>query len=302
VAWARARAQDLPEQFEDSIAEWMGQFHLLLSYENAGVTAAAAAKDADTEGPLDAVKAAVCENINLYIEKFEEEFEPYLKTFVTVVWSLLMSMGQGTNTDHLAASAIRFLTTVAKSVHHKLFKENEGTLKSIVECVVIPNLQIREEDEELFDMNHVEYIRRDIEGSDNDTRRRMACELVKALTDKYPEEITNAVSTHVASLLAQYAANPAGAWKAKDCAIYLVVALTVRGATSAKGATSVNTLVNIGDFFASHIAPELAAAPAAGSPFLKADALKFVTTFRSQIPKVRVRVSHPQSPSTMRFT
>jgi exportin-2 (importin alpha re-exporter) len=52
----------------------------------------------------------------------------------------------------------------------------------------------------------------------------------------------------------------------------------------------VNTLVNIGDFFTSHIAPELATAPAAGTPFLKADALKFVTTFRSQIPKVRACV------------
>jgi exportin-2 (importin alpha re-exporter) len=56
------------------------------------------------------------------------------------------------------------------------------------------NPQIREEDEELFDMNHVEYIRRDIEGSDSDTRRRMACELVKGLTDKFPEFITTAVS------------------------------------------------------------------------------------------------------------
>jgi hypothetical protein len=46
------------------------------------------------QGPLDAVKAAVCENINLYIEKFEEEFEPFLKTFVTVVWGQLMQMGQ----------------------------------------------------------------------------------------------------------------------------------------------------------------------------------------------------------------
>jgi hypothetical protein len=44
-----SHAQDLPEQFEDSIADWMGQFHFLLSYENAAVTVAAAAKDADAE-------------------------------------------------------------------------------------------------------------------------------------------------------------------------------------------------------------------------------------------------------------
>ena len=31
------------------------------------------------------------------------------------------------------------------------------------ESIIIPNLQFREDDEELFESNHVEYIRRDIE-------------------------------------------------------------------------------------------------------------------------------------------
>jgi exportin-2 (importin alpha re-exporter) len=75
-------------------------------------------------------------------------------------------------------------------------------------------------------------------------------------------------------------------WKAKDCAIYLVVALTVRGATTAKGATTVNSFVNVGEFFAAHIQPEVLTPAGQGSAFLKADALKFITTFRSQIPKV----------------
>jgi exportin-2 (importin alpha re-exporter) len=39
-------------------------------------------------------------------------------------------------------------------------------------------------------MNPVEYIRRDAEGSDSDTRRRAAADLVKALTDKFPQEVT----------------------------------------------------------------------------------------------------------------
>ena len=38
-------------------------------------------------------------------------------------------------------------------------------------------------------MNWVEYVRRDTEGSDSDTRRRAASELVKALTDRFPAEV-----------------------------------------------------------------------------------------------------------------
>lgn len=45
-------------------------------------------------------------------------------------------------------SAIRFLTTVAKSVHHKLFAD-AGTLQQICESIIIPNLRVREDDQEV---------------------------------------------------------------------------------------------------------------------------------------------------------
>ncbi len=91
--------------------------------------------------------------------------------------------------------------------------------------------------------------RRDTEGSDQDTRRRVACELVKALTEKFPEQVTALFTEYVATMLNTYASNPATQWKAKDCAMYLVTALTVRGSTQAAGVTSTNQFVNIGDFF-----------------------------------------------------
>ena len=51
---------------------------------------------------------------------------------------------------------------------------------------MIPNIRLREDLEEAFELNWVEYVRRDTEGSDQDTRRRAATDLVKALTDKFP--------------------------------------------------------------------------------------------------------------------
>jgi hypothetical protein len=50
-------------------------------------------------------------------------------------------------------------------------------------------------------------------------------------------------------VLQEYAANPAVNWKAKDCAVYLVLAVTVKGKTGEKGATSTNHLVKIDVFF-----------------------------------------------------
>ena len=271
-------SQELPEVFEDTMQDWMGAFHKFLNYENAAVVS-----KNDEESSLDRVKAAICENVNVYIEKNEEEFQPYLQTFATDIWGLLLKVGAAANKDRLTTTAIRFLTTVAKSVHHKLFEDGE-TMKQICEGVVIPNLRMREDEEELFEMNFVEYVRRDMEGSDSDTRRRSSCELVKSLTEKFPEKLTQLCSAYIDVLVREYQQNPAANWKSKDCAMYLIMALTVRGKTAASGATSTNQLVNIGQFFQEHVVPELST-PRDHLPVLKADCLKFVITFRSQLPR-----------------
>lgn len=105
-----------------------------------------------------------------------------------------------------------------------------------------------------------------------------------------PSQVTNLFSSYITSMLQQHAANPKEGWKAKDAAIYIVLALTLKGGTSKLGATQTNSLVNLIDFFSSHVLPELqAAAQPAGAvhPILVADSIKFVTVFRAQVPPRR---------------
>ncbi|KAL0002317.1 hypothetical protein SO802_016098 [Lithocarpus litseifolius] len=135
---------------------------------------------ADGLAIADELRVAVCENINLYMEKNEEEFQVYLNDFVLAVWSLLGTLTQSSSRDQLAVTAIKFFTMVSMSVHHALFA-GEGVIPQICQSIVVLNVRLREEDEELFEMNYVEFIRRDIKGSDLDTRRRIACELLKRL-------------------------------------------------------------------------------------------------------------------------
>lgn len=44
-------------------------------------------------GVMEQLKSQVCDNIALYAQKYDEEFQPYLPQFVTDVWSLLVSTG-----------------------------------------------------------------------------------------------------------------------------------------------------------------------------------------------------------------
>ena len=60
---------------------------------------------------------------------------------------------------------MNFLTSVSERKQNMELFSGEGVLKAICEQVIVPNMYFREPDEENFETNPEEYIRRDIEGS-----------------------------------------------------------------------------------------------------------------------------------------
>lgn len=58
-------------------------------------------------------------------------------------------------------------------------------------------INVAESDSELFEDNPEEYIRRDIEGSDVDTRRRAACDLVKVLSKYFEAKIMEIFGAYI---------------------------------------------------------------------------------------------------------
>jgi len=237
-------AVDLPEYFEDHMSEWMTLLHTLLTFESS-LEAVVGDEDDEKAGLLHKVKSQVCRIINLYTSKYEEEFTPYFITFLHDIWSLLERTNLQPRYDSLAVSAMQFLSTLASGVQHTQFKES-GTLRTICEKIVIPNLQLRDVELENFADNPVEYIRRDIEGGgDNDTRRNASTQLIKSLRKYFEVETTQICQAYITELLKTYTANPQKNWLSKDVSIYLVTALAVRSTLASQGATNVNELVPV---------------------------------------------------------
>ncbi|XP_041358734.1 exportin-2-like [Gigantopelta aegis] len=281
--------QDLPEHFEDNMTIWMNHFLALLSVDNKLLRT-----DGEEEaGLLEQVRSQVCDNVALYAQKYDEEFSPHLPQFVTAIWGLLTSTGQQVKYDLLVSNAIQFLASVAERPSYKSLFEDPSTLASICEKVIVPNIQLRAADEELFEDNPEEYIRRDIEGSDVDTRRRAACDLVQALCKMFEGPVIQNFSTYVQGLLEEYAKNPTVSWKSKDAAIYLVTSLASKGQTQKQGVTQTSSLVNITDFYQAQILPDIQSANVNEFPILKADAIKYLMVFRSQLPRESLLSSLP---------
>ncbi|KAI8396971.1 hypothetical protein B1J92_H07821g [Nakaseomyces glabratus] len=273
--------QDIPEFFEDHIREGMGMWHRYLSYENPLLEDNF---DTETASTLIKVKTSIQELVQLYTTRYEEFFEPMINEFIQITWSLLVSTPNQPKYDILVSKSLSFLTAVARIPKYFEVFNTDSAMHSITEQIILPNYTLREEDVELFEDDPMEYIRRDMEGSDSDTRRRATADFLGELKEKNENLVTSIILEHVKKFHDQYSTNPQEFWKYKDLYINLFTSLAVKGNITNSGVSSTNPLVNVIDFFTIQILPDLMAG-SLPHPILRVDAIKFVYNFRNQLNK-----------------
>ena len=118
--------------------------------------------------------------------------------------------------------------------------------------------------------------------------------MVKGLSRFFEPQITSIFGSYVKTMLDLYASNPGGKWTSKDAAIYLVTSLATRAKTAKHGITQTNQLVDLTDFCRQHILPEIQKVDKVDElPVLKAACVKYVLTFRSQLPPDLVKATLP---------
>lgn len=208
--------QDMPEFFEDNIEPWMKEFQKYLTYQNPILV------DADEEeeaSALDKLQVAIIKNLNLYADKDEEAFLPFLADFTKHVWVLLMSMTNFPKHDTLATTSMQFLADlIKKPMHQDLFKA-EATLREIIVKIVIPNLLFRESDQERFEDDPSEYMITEVEGNDRESRRMCSQDFLKSMCRQFESQTTTICSEHIATMIQEYTQNPSEKWVSKDAAV-----------------------------------------------------------------------------------
>jgi exportin-2 (importin alpha re-exporter) len=240
-------------------------------------------QDEDKPGILLKVKADICQNLTVYVEKYEEEFQPFIGEFMKAVWNLLTKIDPSQpKYDSLLARGMQMLTMISKGVAHEQLSAKDS-LTQICERLVIPNMRFRDNDEINFEENPTEYIRADLEDSNLLTSRSSAAQLVQGLRRHNEANVTQIFASYVMNLLNSYASNPSEKWSDKDVAFHLISALAISGSTRMEGTTSVNEHVPIGEFFNGQVLTELKAYPN-NHAVIQADSLKFICSFRSLLP------------------
>jgi exportin-2 (importin alpha re-exporter) len=264
---------DIPEYYQDNLQTWMGGFFKLLLQP--------------PEFPQ-TLKNLTCENLALYADKYQEVFEPYVTEAVTCVWTTLLGLnGDDDNkNDAIISSGIKFLSSAANTRWSNSPFENQEALRHIVEKLIIPNIQLRDADVELFTDNPDDFIRKDLENADAETRRRSAVDLVRALSKFYEAKVTPILLEYVSKL---FSSNRH--LRSKDAGVQLVIAMAAKGETRAQGVSVVNDKIDINEFFKSQVVltDELSGLVGVAldedKAVLKSSCLKFLILFRNKLDR-----------------
>lgn len=297
-------AQDLPPVFEDNLGAVTTLLHKYLTFESDLIDT-----DDDAEaGPLEHIKTGIFEVLELWIQKYEDAFGEHVGQFIGSSWNLLTTVGPQTKYDILVSKALQFLTAVASSTEHAKAFSDESTLGQIVERVIIPNVTLRESDMEIFEDEPIEFIRRDLEGSDSETRRRAATDFLRQLMARFEGVVSSVVLRYIQHYLSEYSSDTTNKWKSKDTAVYLYSSIAARGTiTASQGVTGTNNFANVIEFFQKNIARDLVSDTGV-EPVLQVDAIKYLYIFRSQITAEQWRdafplvVKHLGSPNYVVYT
>lgn len=272
--------QDLAPVIEDNKSHIAQLLLKYLTYNNQALQTS----DEDEAGPLETTKSSIFEVLTLFVGKYYEDFGSEVQNFVQSSWTLLTTVGPEPKNDILISKALLFLTSVTRINEQAQAFSDPNVQSQIIEKVIVPNVALRDSDIETFEDEPIEFIRRDLEGSDSETRRRAASDFLRELSDQFEASVTNIGMQVVNKLLADYTSNAAENWRSKDTAVNLYYAIAAKGvATSSHGVTKVNSQTNIGDFFSQNLANDLQTGDA--QPLLKVDAIKYLHVFRSLITK-----------------
>ena len=113
--------------------------------------------DDEAPGPLQKIRASICEISELFAQKYSEEFTQ-LGAFVDGVWSMLSAAGPGVGQDvvsyqtvswwreltiQLVSKGLKFLSVVVKMGTRRQMFENPDTLRMFCEKIILPNMIIR---------------------------------------------------------------------------------------------------------------------------------------------------------------
>ncbi|XP_026194073.1 exportin-2 [Cyclospora cayetanensis] len=275
-------------------------------------------------GDLERLKSVICDALRLYFYKYQEEIQPWVYFAVHAVWFAVRQLDSRTRFDMLLAAAADCLSAAAatewemrtlpdsfasaavslglpeaqvQELQQKRLRgpanpfQEEALLRDILEGVIVPNIALRDKDLELLEDSPMEFVRRDVEGfpaCPHLPRRACVSDLIKGMCRLQQQQLQQLLLQLVQQLAGQADAAGGGATergaRLVDSAVFVMAAVASRALHSGAAAAAASP-TELAAFFTTHVARELQQQQQQERKCLAvAAALKFLATFRAQLP------------------
>ena len=119
--------------------------------------------------PFSSLQHTVIETLNFFLQKYDEEFEPYLETFFNMTKTIIvvkseLKEGQSYsersgNDDVLIIAGLNLLSTVSSKGNYAQVFGDESIVEECFSRLIVPSLSYNEGDLELVEFNPTEFIR-----------------------------------------------------------------------------------------------------------------------------------------------
>lgn len=294
--------QDLAEFFEDRLKEFSLLFHNYLALDSTALATVFNSGDLSDEGPIERLQTAVVQCVTLYASKYSEDF-PQLDSFIPVIWKVLARIPSDQERfDHLAASCMQFLETIATQHARKQLFEAESTLNELAREIILPSSFLRPSDCFLWSDDSLDWVRRDVEGSvDSNVRRNRVSSLIRALLVFNEARLSSILMKIIQELLDRFdrrlsvVSGESDWWRNKDAALFLFTSAAVGGGIvtvhGASGGLCSSVRDSVAPFYQRFIHGDFLLKESSDlsnatgpHPLVLVAGMRFVCAFRWQIP------------------
>ncbi|KAH0483219.1 MAG: uncharacterized protein KVP18_001013 [Porospora cf. gigantea A] len=218
----------------------------------------------------------VLQNITLYANCYQEQLDPFLFDSVRATMDFLSHLTDDRVHDSVACSGLQLLSSVA------LTRWQSGDPFQNVEQLfgfIFRNACLRDSDFEEFKLDPLDFVKWDYENADSGSRRGAVLTLVKNLNKH--DARTKELESFVSKLLC--GESPLNYDVKKDAAATLITAMAVKTENRA-GVVETYPSVDLLNAFKTVLLDDFVAPDVNAKLVVKAAGLKFLSTFRNQLP------------------
>jgi exportin-2 (importin alpha re-exporter) len=226
--------EELPDFYEENLEQIAQACTFLLNTEFPLMQATPVDREA-----VYRTKAKVVRLVHLYQFKFGEYFATHADIFFQAIWQVIADgrVTAAREAERLVFALVKYIGECTNiGSYSEFIKQNLALLFSVV---VLPNISLTQEDVDEFEDDPQQYIKNDLEESDQETRRRHCMKFVQQLSRKYQAEMAGLIGDFITQLNCEYEQNKAQHWQKKITLLNLLITASIGCYTYQQGATEI---------------------------------------------------------------